>query len=168
MFPTERHLIFPLSAVLAYNAIKDAILLYLQCTQEQSMYTPLSQWEPSLQCNNVFHWLGAYLDWSLCTGCKPHWKMIQSFLIAFKEQRNPFVEWQYLNEILWKQMPELPARTRYGCLSWVQCLSLFSRQRFCIDCISRYSGLCYKQTWLYQSLTCTVLVHARTYWSEFI
>ena len=30
----------------------------------QSMYAP-SQWETSLQCNDVSHWLGAYLNWSL-------------------------------------------------------------------------------------------------------
>ena len=32
--------------------------------RDQSRYAP-SQWETLLQCNNVFHWLGAYLDWSL-------------------------------------------------------------------------------------------------------
>ena len=32
--------------------------------RDQSRYEP-SQWETSLQCNDVFHWLGAYLDWSL-------------------------------------------------------------------------------------------------------
>ena len=31
---------------------------------DQSRYAP-SQWEKSLQCNNVSHWLGAYLDWFL-------------------------------------------------------------------------------------------------------
>ena len=32
--------------------------------REQSSYAP-SQWEASLQCNDVSHWLDAYLDWSL-------------------------------------------------------------------------------------------------------
>ena len=32
--------------------------------RDQSRYAP-SQWEMSLQCNNVSDWLGAYLDWSL-------------------------------------------------------------------------------------------------------
>ena len=32
--------------------------------RDQSSYAP-SQWETLLQCNNVSHWLGAYLDWSL-------------------------------------------------------------------------------------------------------
>ena len=31
----------------------------------QSKIVP-SQWETWLQCNHVSHWLGAYLDWSLC------------------------------------------------------------------------------------------------------
>ena len=31
---------------------------------DQSRYAP-SQWETLLQCNDVSHWLGAYLDWSL-------------------------------------------------------------------------------------------------------
>ena len=32
--------------------------------RDQPRYAP-SQWETSLQCNDVSHWLGAYLDWSL-------------------------------------------------------------------------------------------------------
>ena len=32
--------------------------------RDQSRYV-LSQWETSLQCNYVSHWLSAYLDWSL-------------------------------------------------------------------------------------------------------
>ena len=32
--------------------------------REQSGYAP-SHWGTSLQCNDVSHWLGAYLDWSL-------------------------------------------------------------------------------------------------------
>ena len=31
--------------------------------RDQSRYAP-SQWETSLQCKDVSHWLGAYLDWS--------------------------------------------------------------------------------------------------------
>ena len=31
--------------------------------RDQSRYAP-SQWETSLYCNDVSHWLGAYLDWS--------------------------------------------------------------------------------------------------------
>ena len=32
--------------------------------RDQSRYAP-SQWETSLHCNDVSHWPGAYLDWSL-------------------------------------------------------------------------------------------------------
>ena len=32
--------------------------------RDQSRYVP-SLWETSLHCNDVSHWLGAYLDWSL-------------------------------------------------------------------------------------------------------
>ena len=32
--------------------------------RDQPKYAP-SQWEPSLQCNDVSHWVGAYLDWFL-------------------------------------------------------------------------------------------------------
>ena len=35
----------------------------LSC-RDQSRYAP-SQWETSLQCNDVSHWLGAHLNWSL-------------------------------------------------------------------------------------------------------
>ena len=37
----------------------------IACTwRDQSSCAP-SQWETSLQCNDVSHWLGAHLDWSL-------------------------------------------------------------------------------------------------------
>ena len=32
--------------------------------RDQPRYAP-SQWKTSLQCNDVSHWMGAYLDWSL-------------------------------------------------------------------------------------------------------
>ena len=32
--------------------------------RDQSRYAP-SQWEMSLHCNDISHWLGPYLDWSL-------------------------------------------------------------------------------------------------------
>ena len=38
--------------------------MYTYTYRDQSRYAR-SQWEASLQCNNVSHWLGAYLDWSL-------------------------------------------------------------------------------------------------------
>ena len=34
------------------------------CIRDQFKYGP-SQWEMLLQCNDISHWLGAYLDWSL-------------------------------------------------------------------------------------------------------
>ena len=37
---------------------------FLHISRQQSRYAP-SQWETLLQCNNVSHWLGAYLNWSL-------------------------------------------------------------------------------------------------------
>ena len=38
----------------------------LSKTRDQSRCAP-SQWEVSWHCNNISHWLGAYLDWSLKT-----------------------------------------------------------------------------------------------------
>ena len=40
------------------------------CGRDQSRYAS-GQWETSLQCNDVSHWLGAYLDWSLQWSSKP-------------------------------------------------------------------------------------------------
>ena len=40
------------------------IFQLLSPIRNQSSYMP-SQWETSLQCNDVSHWLGTYLDWSL-------------------------------------------------------------------------------------------------------
>ena len=37
---------------------------YSMFLRDQSRYAP-NQWETSLQCNDVSHWLGAHLDWSL-------------------------------------------------------------------------------------------------------
>ena len=37
-------------------------------SSNQARYAP-SQWEMSLQCNDISHWLGAYLDWSLHVSC---------------------------------------------------------------------------------------------------
>ena len=34
--------------------------------RDRSRYAP-SQWETSIQCNNISHWLGSYLDWSPVT-----------------------------------------------------------------------------------------------------
>ena len=42
---------------------QSAILIGMFC-RDQSRYVP-SQWETSLQCYNVSHWLGAYQYWSL-------------------------------------------------------------------------------------------------------
>ena len=38
--------------------------IYIRHIRDPSRYAP-SQWETSLHCNDVSHWLGAYLDWSL-------------------------------------------------------------------------------------------------------
>ena len=38
---------------------------FMKCiSRDQSRYVP-SQWETSLHCNNISHWLGTNLDWSL-------------------------------------------------------------------------------------------------------
>ena len=46
--------------------------------RHQSRYAPC-QWEASLQCNDVSHWLGAYLDWSLHGFCRT----ITTYLLFF-------------------------------------------------------------------------------------
>ena len=55
------------------NSIANALELPQSCTKpsigrDQSWYA-LSQWETSLQCNDISHWLGAYLDWSQDMRC---------------------------------------------------------------------------------------------------
>ena len=42
---------------------ESTIKLCTYIINNQSVYAP-SQWETSLHCNNVSHWLGAYLYWS--------------------------------------------------------------------------------------------------------
>ena len=51
-----------------YRKIEHSVVLWY--CRDQSIYAP-SQWETSLQCNNVSHWLGAELDWSLIL-CDTH------------------------------------------------------------------------------------------------
>ena len=41
----------------------------MHLSRDQSSYAP-SQWETSLHCNNVSHWLGAYLDRPLLRGSR--------------------------------------------------------------------------------------------------
>ena len=46
------------------NIIKNGqqdLVRYHSTSRDQSRYAP-NQWETSLQCNDVSHWLGAYLD----------------------------------------------------------------------------------------------------------
>ena len=45
------------------NNIQVVVLWTTRC-RDQSRYAP-NQWETSLHCNDVSHWLGVYLDWSL-------------------------------------------------------------------------------------------------------
>ena len=53
-----------------------------------SRYAP-SQWEMSLQCNNISHWLGAYLDWSLemevCGWCNICWWCVWHKLFSISD-----------------------------------------------------------------------------------
>ena len=67
-FCNEDHLIFIMMIHLLSR-----IQLYIETdscfhgtleSRDQSRYAP-SQWESSLQCNDISHWLVAYLDWSL-------------------------------------------------------------------------------------------------------
>ena len=44
--------------------------LFKTFCRNQSRYAP-SQWETSLYCNGVSHWMGAYLDWSLIMKSNP-------------------------------------------------------------------------------------------------
>ena len=51
-----------------YSMLYSKFLVSLKCVithgRDRSRYAP-SQWETLLQCNNVFHWLGTYLGWSM-------------------------------------------------------------------------------------------------------
>ena len=42
-----------------------------RCHRDHFVYAP-SQWEMTLQCNVVSHWLGAYTKWSLVLLSEPH------------------------------------------------------------------------------------------------
>ena len=44
--------------------LDNPIRKFLCSTRDQSRYSPC-QWETSLHCNDISHWLGAYLHWSL-------------------------------------------------------------------------------------------------------
>ena len=54
-----------------YNDIQVATHQSKAELRDQSRYAP-SQWETALHCNDVSHWLGAYLDWSLRTDSHDH------------------------------------------------------------------------------------------------
>ena len=52
-----------------FSVLSEVVLwdLHLRC-RDQSMNAP-SQWETTLQCNVISHWLGAYTKWSLRCTC---------------------------------------------------------------------------------------------------
>ena len=53
---------FFLAAVITYKSISVGHVGH--CSRDQSVHAP-SQWETTLHCNVVSHWLGAYTKWSL-------------------------------------------------------------------------------------------------------
>ena len=60
--------LYRLPWLISWRGMIMAIYTWLACPEmtcrDQSSYAP-SQWETSLHCYNVSHWLGPYLDWSL-------------------------------------------------------------------------------------------------------
>ena len=55
----------PWCRISAGNIVHNIVNSGIQCVcSEQSSYAS-SQWDTFLQCNDVLHWLGAYLDWFL-------------------------------------------------------------------------------------------------------
>ena len=66
--------------------------------RDQSGYAP-SQWETSLHCNDVSHWLGAYPDWSLrqVSACLHLWDTHQACLIKhWVGLSHKNVTWSYI------------------------------------------------------------------------
>ena len=60
---------------------------HLHYPRDQSRYAP-SPWETSLHCNDVPHWLGAYLDWSLLSILyRSCWSILRSHS---KEESSPY------------------------------------------------------------------------------
>ena len=61
---TDRCLIGPINILLSNRAGYIAWSIGYITSRDQSRYSP-SQWEMSLHCNDISHWLDPYLDWSL-------------------------------------------------------------------------------------------------------
>ena len=63
---SKRSHTFEKITVVANQMVKDHMALrgFDFIIKDQSRYAPI-QWETPLQCNDVSHWLGAYLDWFL-------------------------------------------------------------------------------------------------------
>ena len=62
--------LIPFFASVIYIHIHDGSPFTFESSRDQSRYEP-SQWETSSHCNDVSHWLGTYLDWSLPTTSPP-------------------------------------------------------------------------------------------------
>ena len=80
----------------------------LMIYKEQSRYAP-SQWETPLKCNDVSHWLSAYLDWSLDLMpmfAKCHRKFWYYSLRIKCKSKSPFKS--HWNSFLSKSSMELP------------------------------------------------------------
>ena len=72
----------------------------LHRSRDQSRYVP-SPWETSLQCNDVSHWLGAYLDWSLQVCCDIS-KIVTCMGIYNDNQRQKFCirfNYEFINHL---------------------------------------------------------------------
>ena len=52
------------SFVYSRDPVTDKTVIFTWPSRDQFRYAP-SQWETSLHCNDVSHWLGACIDWSL-------------------------------------------------------------------------------------------------------
>ena len=59
-------------------------------SRDQSTCVP-NQWQTLLHCNDISHWLGAYLDWSL-----HHKKIFFSLMTHFPVQTNWHMTWALL------------------------------------------------------------------------
>ena len=104
--------------------------LSIDINRDQSRNAP-SQWESSLQCNDVYHWLCAYLEWSLH---QSNVRVLRGFAVLLAE-----LPYFLLRTLRWRHNDHggVSNHQPHGCL-----LNCFFRRRSKKTSKLRVTGLC--------------------------
>ena len=107
-----------------FNEVYWLISLYMDRIYHHSRYhfryAP-SQWETSLHCNDVSHWLGAYLNWSLS---QYHVILLWKYTVSIMRYFNI---WSTKYSLSWRFLKEDTKRCgSMKCTGWFPCTFIYN------------------------------------------